>query len=126
MRVAIGDTLAPQHQLKCLNAVPEWLKKQYGKIKTDFTIDVHVYLQSDRVYRKGKTPDIPDENFFASTNQMSKEVMVSATISWYVAKKPFFKNENRIEVKKGNYCKYLKNYLFSEIIKHMLLNIDPI
>ena len=42
-----------------------------------------VNLQNDRVYGKGKKPDIPDENLLSSTNKMSKKVMLSAAISWY-------------------------------------------
>ena len=50
---------------------------------------------------KGKKSDVPDENFFASTNKMSRKVMVSDAISWYGATKPF-------AVNKENYCKHLK------------------
>ena len=41
-----------------------------------------------------KKSDVPDENLFASTNKMSRKVMVSTVISWYGAMKPFFVNEN--------------------------------
>ena len=41
-----------------------------------------------------KKSDVPDENLFASTNKMSRKVMVSTAISWYGAMKPFFVNEN--------------------------------
>ena len=79
----------------------------------DFTLDVPVNLQNDRVYGKGKKSDVPDENLFASTNKMSRKVMVSAAISWYGATKPFFVNENGIKVNKENYCKYLKKTVVS-------------
>ena len=46
------------------------------------------YMEND------KKCDVPDENLFASTNKMSRKVMVSTVISWYSATKPFFVNEN--------------------------------
>ena len=73
-----------------------------------FTLDVPGNLQNDRVYGKGKKSHVPHENLFASTNKMSRKVMVSAAISWYGATKPFFVNENGIKVNKDNYCKHLK------------------
>ena len=66
----------------------------------DFTLEVLVKLQNDRVYGKGKNFDVPDENFFASTTMMSRKVMVSTAISWYGNTKPFFVNENGIKVNK--------------------------
>ena len=33
----------------------------------DFTLEVTVNLQNDRVYAKGKKTDIPDENVLSST-----------------------------------------------------------
>ena len=54
---------------------------------------------------------------FASTNKMSRKVMVSAAISCYRATKPFFENENAIKVNKENYCKHLKKQLFPAIKK---------
>ena len=80
-----------------------------------FTLDVPVNLQYDLVYGKGKQSDNPDENLFASTNKMSRKVMVSATISWYGATKLFFVNENGIKVNKENYCKPLKNSYFLQL-----------
>ena len=41
--------------------------------------------------------------------------MVSAAISWYGAKKPFFVNENGIKVNKENYCKHLKSSCFLQL-----------
>ena len=81
----------------------------------DFTFDIPVNLQNDRVYGKGKISDVPDENLFASTNKMSRNVMVSAAIFWYDATKPVFVNENGIKVNKENYCKHLKNSCFLQL-----------
>ena len=50
-------------------------------IERDFTLGVPVDLQNDRLYRKEKKSDIPDENLFASTNKMSRKVVGSAAIS---------------------------------------------
>ena len=82
------------------------IEKTVWQDEKDFTLDVPVNLQNDRVYGKGKKSDVPDENLFASTNKMSRKVMVSAAISWYGAMKPFFVNENGIKVNKENYCKH--------------------
>ena len=67
--------------------------------------------------KKEKKSDVPDENLIASTNKMSKKVMLSASISWYGATKPFFVNENGIKVNKENYWKHLKRQLFLAIKK---------
>ena len=84
-------------------------EKTVWQDEKDFTLDVPVNLQNDRVYGKGKESDVQDENFFVSTKKMSRKVMISAAISWYGAKKPFFVNENGIKVNTANYFKYLKN-----------------
>ena len=91
------------------------IEKTVWQDEKDFTLDVPVNLQNDRVYGKGKKSDVPDENLFASTNKMSRKVMVSAAISWYGATKPFFVNENGIKVNKENYCKHLKNSCFLQL-----------
>ena len=64
---------------------------------------------------KGKKSDVPDENLFASTNKMSRKVMVSTAISWYGTTKLFFVNENGIKVNKENCCKHLKNSCFLQL-----------
>ena len=66
------------------------IEKTVWKDDKDFTLDVPVNLQNDRANEKGKKSDVPDENLFASTNKMSRKVMVSAAISWYGATKLFF------------------------------------
>ena len=66
------------------------IEKTVWQDEKDFTLDVPVNLQNDRVYVKEKKCDVPDENLFASTNKMSRKVMVSAAISWYGSTKPFF------------------------------------
>ena len=93
------------------------MKKTVWQGEKDFTLDVPVNLQNDRVYGKVKKSDVPDENLFASRNKMSRKVMVSVAISWYDATKPFFVSENAIKVNKNNYCKHLKEQLFLAIKK---------
>ena len=51
----------------------------------DFTLEVSVNLQNDRVYGKGKKFDIP---LLSSTNKMSKKVIVFTAISWNGVTKP--------------------------------------
>ena len=65
-------------------------EKTVWEDEKDFTLEVPADLQNDRVYGKGKKSDIPDENFFSSTNKTSRKVMASAVISWYSVIKPFF------------------------------------
>ena len=91
------------------------IEKTVWQDEKDFTLDVPVNLENEK--GKGKASDVPGENLFASTNKMSRKVMVSAAISWYGAMKPFFVNENGIKVNKENYCKYLKKQLFPAIKK---------
>ena len=83
----------------------------------DFTLEIPVNLQDDRVYGKGKKSDIPNENLLSSTNKMSKNVMVSAAISWYGVTNLFFVNNNVIKVNKENYCRHLPKELFPAIEK---------
>ena len=59
-------------------------------------------------YMEKENSDVPGENLFASTNKMSRKLMVSGAISWHGATKPFFVNENGIKVNKKNYCKHLQ------------------
>ena len=70
------------------------IEKTVWQDEKDFTLEVPVNLQNDRVYGKGKKSEIPDANLFSSTNKMSKKVMVSAAISWYGVTKSFFVNSN--------------------------------
>ena len=88
------------------------IEKTVWQDERDFTLDVTVNLQNDWVYGKGKKFDVPDENLFASSNKMSRKVMVSASISWHGATKPFFMNENGINVNKEE-----KKYLLPAIKK---------
>ena len=52
------------------------LEKTVWQDEKDFTLDVPVNLQNDRVYGKGKK-SVPDENLSASTNKMPRKVMES-------------------------------------------------
>ena len=91
------------------------IEKTVWQDEKDFTLEVPVNLQNDRVYGKGRKADVPDANLFSSTNRMSKKVMVSAAISWYGVTKPFFVNSNGIKVNKENYRLHLKKELFPTI-----------
>ena len=46
------------------------IEKTVWQDEKDFTLDVPINLQNDRVYEEGKKSDVPDENLFASTNKM--------------------------------------------------------
>ena len=82
-----------------------------------FTLEVPVNLQNDRLYDKGKKSNIPDEHLLSSTNKMSKQVMLSAAISWYGVTKIFFVNNNGIKVNKESYYRHLRRELFPAIEK---------
>ena len=82
-----------------------------------FTLEVPVNLQNDRLYDKGKKSNIPDEHLLSSTNKMSKQVMLSAAISWYGVTKIFFVNSNGIKVNKESYYRHLRKELFPAIEK---------
>ena len=56
------------------------IKKTVWQDEKDFTLEVPVNLQNNRVYGKGKKPDILNEHLLSSTKKMFKQVMVSAAI----------------------------------------------
>ena len=82
-----------------------------------FILEVPVNLQNDRLYDKGKKSNIPDEHLLSLTNKMSKQVMLSAAISWYGVTKIFFVNNNGIKVNKESYYRHLRKELFPAIEK---------
>ena len=67
----------------------QMIQKRIWQDEKDFTLEVPVNLQNDRVYGKGKKSDILDKNLLSSTNKTSKKVVVFAAISWYDVTKPF-------------------------------------
>ena len=76
------------------------IEKTVWQDEKDFTLDIPVNLQNDGIYGKGIKSDVSDDNLFASTNKMSRNVMISGVT------KPFLVNENDIKVNKENYCKH--------------------
>ena len=92
------------------------IEKTVWQDEKDFTFEVPVNLQNDRVCGKGKKSDIPDENLLSSTNKMFEKVMVSAAILWYDVNKHFFVNNSGIKVNKENYCRHLHKQLFPAIV----------
>ena len=60
-------------------------EKTVWEDEKDFTLEVLVNLQNDRVYGERNKSDI-----FSSTDKMFKKVMVSVAISWYGVNKGFF------------------------------------
>ena len=45
------------------------IEKTVWQDEKDFTLDVPINLQNDRVYEKGKKSDVQNENLFASTKK---------------------------------------------------------
>ena len=62
---------------------PRLIERCVRQDEKDFTVDVPVNHQNDRVYQKGKKSDIPPENLEQSTKKMSRKVMVSAGICYH-------------------------------------------
>ena len=91
------------------------IEKTVWQDEKDFTLDDPVNLHNGRVYRKGKKSDVPDENLFAFTKKMSRNVMISSLITWYGSMKLCFVNENGIKSNKDHYCKHLKNSCFLQL-----------
>ena len=50
------------------------IEKTVWQNEKDFTLDVSINLQNDRVYGKGKNSDVPDEKLFASTNKSQEKL----------------------------------------------------
>ena len=50
------------------------IEKMVWQDEKDFTLEVFVNLQNDRVYGKGKKSDTPDQNLVSSKNKVSKKV----------------------------------------------------
>ena len=46
------------------------IQKSVEQDEKNFTLEVPVSLQNDRVYGKGKKSDIPNESLFSFTNKM--------------------------------------------------------
>ena len=90
------------------------IKKTVWQDEKDFTLEVPVNLQNDRVYGEEKKSDIPDENLLIMTNKISKKVMISAAILWNGATKSFLLSNNGIKVNKEN---YLRKELFLAVKK---------
>ena len=56
------------------------IEKAFEQDEKDFTLEVPVDLQNDRIYGEGKKSHISDENLLSWMSKMSKKVMVSAAI----------------------------------------------
>ena len=59
---------------------------------SDFSLQIPINSQNDRVYFKDRKEDFPDKNFSHQTNKQSVKVMVSATLTWFGVTKPLFVN----------------------------------
>lgn len=91
------------------------IEKCVWQDEKDFTLEVPVNSQNDRVYYKGKKADVPDANLISQTKKQSKKVMVSAGLSWQGVTKPFFVNNQGLKVNAVRYEKHLRTQLFPAI-----------
>ena len=62
---------------------PRMIERCVWQDEKDFTVDVPVNNQNDRVYYKGKKSDVPPANLEQSTKRMTRKVMVSAGICYH-------------------------------------------
>ena len=92
------------------------IEKTVWQDEKNFTVEVPVSLQNNRVYGKEKKSDIPDENLLSLTNNMSKKAVVLTVVSWCSVIKPFV-NNNGISTSKECYCWHLHKELFPAIEK---------
>ena len=76
--------------------------KQSFEDKKDFTLEVPINVQNNKVYFKMKKDQIPDENNF-HRNKQSIKVMVSTCLTWDEATKPFFVNGCGVKVSLQTY-----------------------
>ena len=83
-------------------------EKGWTGFEKDFTLEVPLNPQNDRVYSKGEKKDVPESNLYHNTNRQSKKVMVSSCLTWNGATKPFFVNSGGIKVNAVSYKKHLE------------------
>ena len=96
---------------------PRLIERCVWQDEKDFTLDVPVNHQNDRVYYRGKKSDIPSENLEQTTKKMSRKVMVSAGICFHGVTQPFFVNNKGLKVNAINYHRHLRTQLFPAIEK---------
>jgi len=101
----------------CFEKNPRLIEKCAFQDEKDFTLEVPLNPQNDRVYFKGDKKDVPEENLFHQTNRQSKKVMVSACLTWNGATQPFFVNENGMKVNAVTYKKHLEKKLIPSVAK---------
>ena len=95
------------------------IEKLVWQDEKDFTLEVPVNTQNDRVYFRGCKSDVPEERLMRQTKRQCKKVMISAAISWHGVTRPFFVNEGGIKVNAVRYHQHLKRELFPAIEKFM-------
>ena len=94
---------------------PRLIEKCVFQDEKDFTLEVPLNPQNDRVYSKGEKKDVPESNLYHNTNRQSKKVMVSACLTWNGATKPFFVNSGGIKVNAVSYKKHLEKKLLPAV-----------
>ena len=69
-------------------------------------MDVLFNAQNNRVYGMDKKYKIPGNRLFHHASKQSKKVMVSVSVTWKSATKPFFVNENGLKVNAKTFKKH--------------------
>ena len=77
---------------------PRLVEKFTFQNEKDVTLEVPTNVQNNRVYFKGKKYQVPDANLLYQTNKQSIKVMVSPSLTWSEATKPFFVNGCEVKV----------------------------
>ena len=69
-------------------------------------MDVLFNAQNNRVYGVDKKDKVPGNQLFHYASKQSKKVMVSVSVTWKSATKPFFVNENGLKVNAKTFKKH--------------------
>ena len=74
-----------------------FVEKCVWQDEKDFTSDVRLNSQNSLGHGFEHKDNIQENRLFRYTNRQSKKVMISASISWKSAMKPFFVNESQFQ-----------------------------
>ena len=118
------DDGARERRVNRATTLAEKFEKNSRKIEravfqdeSNFPLQIQANKQNNRVYFKGKKSDVPAANLCHEGNRQSKQVMVSAAVTWHGVTKPFFVNSRGMKVNGPSYLRHLKNELFPAIRK---------
>ena len=77
---------------------PRMIERAVFQDESNFPLEIPVNRQNNRVYFKGKKTNIPENRLCHQANRQTKNVMVSAALSWHGVTSPFFVNQKSLKV----------------------------